>query len=183
MNDNKIKKYNDMIYSSRPVKFTEYITNQYDKIHDELYTDALNKFLDDVSNNIDKFEQFKNYSDKTDIIENTKIFEIKMKEYWMPSSILVMCKKYPYRRKKYSLEDYWNNYQDKSKIKINNIKLLDEEINDAEILYLDYVNGKAKVESRLNDIQFEIDFDYINEDTKISDEYSLENNFTNKYYN
>ena len=97
MNDNKIKKYNEMIYSSRPVKFTEYITNQYDKIHDELYTDALNKFLDDVSNNIDKFEQFKNYSDKTDIIENTKIFEIKMKEYWMPSSILVMCKKYPYR--------------------------------------------------------------------------------------
>ena len=80
MNDNKIKKYNEMIYSSRPVKFTEYITNQYDKIHDELYTDALNKFLDDVSNNIDKFEQFKNYSDKTDIIENTKIFEIKMKE-------------------------------------------------------------------------------------------------------
>ena len=60
---------------------------------------------------------------------------------------------------------------------------MDEEINDAEILYLDYVNGKAKVESRLNDIQFEIDFDYINEDTKISDEYSLENNFTNKYYN
>ena len=71
MNDNKIKKYNEMIYSSRPVKFTEYITNQYDKIHDELYTDALNKFLDDVSNNIDKFEQFKNYSDKKDIIEKS----------------------------------------------------------------------------------------------------------------
>lgn len=182
MNDNKIKKYNNLIYASRPVKFSEYINSQYDKIHDELYLDALNKFLDDVDNNKDKYGQFKNYTDKNDIIENTKIIEIKMKEYWIPSSIIVICKKYPYKRKKYSLEPYWNTYQDKSKIQVSNIKMLDEEINDAEILYLDYINGKAKVESRMNDIQFNVDFEYITEDTMISEEYSLENNFTNKYY-
>ena len=61
--------------------------------------------------------------------------------------------------------------------------MLSDDIVDAEIIGLNYVTGKATLESRLNGITFEVDFDYINEDTLVSDEYSLKNTFTNKYYN
>lgn len=176
----KLHNYDNLIYSSRPVKFSEYINHKYDKIHNQLYLDALNKFLSDES--ILKYKQFSTFKNLEDIKMNTKIVEIKNDEYWQPSHILVMSKKYPYYQHKYDLKKYWNTFQDKSFQKIVDIKMLPDDIVDAEIIGLNYVTGKATLESRLNGITFEVDFDYINEDTLVSDEYSLKNTFTNKYY-
>lgn len=179
--NNNINNYNNLLYNSRPVKFNEFINNQYNKIHNELYLDALNKFLSDEK--ILKSEQFVIYNGDLDsIMNNTKIIEIKNSEYWQPSSILVISKKYPFYQKKYDLSEYWNNFQDKSNIKISDIRMTKDDIKDPEIVFLNYVSGKAKIESRLNNITFDVDFNYIDENTMIGDDYSLSNTFTNKYY-
>ena len=180
---NNIHNYNDLIYKSRPVKFDEYMNNKYNKIHNQLYLDALNKFLQDED--ILSYKQFnegEGFKSLEDIKENTKIIELKNLEFWQPSSILVISKKYPFTQVKYDLEKYWNKFQDKSNKQINNIKLIQDEILDAEIIYLNYISGKATVESRLNDIKFDVDFEYIDNKTKIGDDYSLKDTFTNKYY-
>lgn len=176
MNNNRIRQYNDMIYETRPVKYSEYVSNKYNDIHAQLYNDALNKFLKELKNK----EEFLGWTD--DQIENDiKIIEIKNTEYWKPSSVIIMKKVYPFSKHKYSLSDYWNNYQQKEYKNIDDLKILNEKLLAPEILSLDYIRGKAKIECRQQGVEFEVDFDYINDNTLVSEEYSLNNTFSYKY--
>ena len=99
-----------------------------------------------------------------------RIIEIKNDEYWQPSSIIVISTVSPYTKKIESLDKYWNNTQSKSDLNISDIKLTDYDINDAEILEINYVSGKARLRSKLNDMEFEVPFEYLNDNIDVSND-------------
>lgn len=165
-----------MIYETRPVKYSEFVSNKYNDIHAQLYNDALSNFLKDLN----KKDEFLDWTEEQ-IETDTKIIEIKNTEYWKPSSVMIIKKIYPFTKYKYDLSEYWNNYQHKEDKKIDDLKILNEKLLAPEILNLDYIRGKAKIECRQQGVEFEVDFDYIDKDTLVSEEYSLDNTFSYKY--
>lgn len=113
-----------------------------------------------------------------------KFIEIKNNEYWKPSSVYVIGAKYPYNKTVVNLEKYWNMYQNKNIFDINKLKIIkDENILDSQIEELNYLTGKAKMYSKSADLTYEVDFDYINENTNVDNDILLENTFTYKYRN
>ena len=115
----------------------------------------------------DLFNILKKYFLKTH-----RIVELKNEEYYMPSLVVIFYLYKPFHKVgPYSLEEYW-----KSEFVTNtmgNKREIDEEENleDLEITNIDYVRGKADLESRLTGIKTQIDFDEINNDIAISDDY------------
>lgn len=117
----------------------------------------------------------KNYKD------SHKFIEIKKDEYFAPSDVIVINVKFPYERKKYNLSNYWNTITEKRNNKdVSLMQFSDETVKYAELVYIDYVNGKCKFKSKLTGEEFWTTFDYINEDTKISDSLSLKDTFMYK---
>lgn len=104
---------------------------------------------------------------------NHKVIEIKNDEYWMPSSIIIISNVSPYTKKVESLEKYWNNIQSKDDLNVSDIKLTDYDINDAEIIDINYVSGKAQLRSKLNDMKFEVPFEYINKNLDVNEKMIL----------
>ena len=104
---------------------------------------------------------------------NHKVIEIKNDEYWMPSSIIIISNVSPYTKKVESLEKYWNNIQSKDDLNVSDIKLTDYDINDAEIIGINYVSGKAQLRSKLNDMKFEVPFEYINKNLDVNEKMIL----------
>lgn len=186
MNDsNIIKQYNDLVYDSRPVSLTEFMSNKYNIVHQQLFDDAITSYLKDNHNVL--------YNDISEEIaediaikmfkQQNKIIEIKGSEYWMPSSILIITKKFPYKKKRVDLTKYWNLYQEHSDKNYNDIKVSPENMKDSEVFYIDYVNGIAHMRSRLNNVEFEVPFEYLNNETKVADDYTLSNTFTSMLQN
>lgn len=116
--------------------------------------------------------QFKEYAMSL-YKKNHKIVEIKNSEYWMPSSIVIISNVSPYVKRTLSLEKYWNNLQSKDEYNISDIKLTDYQVNDSELIELNYVKGIAKMRSKQNDMIFEVPFEYLNRNIDVSDEMSL----------
>lgn len=112
-----------------------------------------------------------------------KIIEIKNSEYWQPSAIVIIGKKYPYNKAHINLKPWWNWYQSKSDKKISDIKITQEMINDSELVFLDYVKGIAYMKTKLDGIEYEVDFDFLDDNITVSDEYSLKDTFTYKINN
>ena len=112
-----------------------------------------------------------------------RFLEIKNSEYWQPSSIIIIGNNRPYSKHSVFLGPYWNYNQSKEELDIKNVKIKNNPINDAEITYLDYINGIAYMRSRLTGEEFKIGFEYLNEDTEVSDELSLRDTFTYKLQN
>ena len=57
--------------------------------------------------------------------------------------------------------------------------LFDEDtLKYAEIIYIDYINSKCKFKSKLTGEEFWVDFNYINNNTKLSQNMKLDNTFT-----
>lgn len=113
-----------------------------------------------------------------------KFIEIKNNEYWKPSSVYIIGAKYPYNKYVVNLEKYWNNYQNKEIFDINKLKIIkDENILDSQIEELNYLTGKAKMYSKSADLTYEVDFDYIDENTNVDNDILLQNTFTYKYRN
>ena len=117
------------------------------------------------------------------IIENYKksntILEKAQEEYYLPSSIIIYGKKYPHRKKYIDLTPYWSNYNDHSDINVEDIKIIGEQINDFEIKDINYVDGSMKMYSKLHDFNYIVNKKYINENTKIDDEF-INNTFIQK---
>lgn len=163
-NDNGLKiniNVNDFNYN----EFNSAI-NEYSNTDDNL-TNTINAYKDIV------YKLYKKYH---------KIIEIKNSEYWMPSNIRIIDKLPPYKRTTIDLTKYWNNIQSNEEYNISNIKIINNDINDSEITDIDYINGKAKMRSRNNDIDFEVPFKYLDENTNISEEMILKNAFETKYH-
>ena len=139
-------------------------------------------------------KQYMNYESNTllqlykDMICNLykkyhKIIEIKNSEYWMPSSIKIINKIPPYTKINVDLTKYWNMIQSNNTSKLSDLKITKENMLDSELIGLNYVNGKAKVQSRTNDTIYEVPFKYLDETVNVSDEMILSNSFISKYNN
>lgn len=147
------------------------ITNIKDQLNDLMNT--TNKTLTD---NIR--EVCKNY-----FINSHKIIEIKNSEYWQPSTIVIIGKRRPYRKTNIDLTPWWNYYQSKQDKNIKDIKITKEVLQDSELVFLDYVKGIAYMRTKLDGIEYTVDFDFLDENINISDEYSLKDTFTSKIIN
>lgn len=163
-----IKNYNDLMYDSSPVKFNDYINNKYNIIHKELYECALKKLFNNLNIN------------ENIINDKYKIIEIKNKEFFMPSSIILIDREFPFKKEIYDLTQYWPEYIF-NKNNYNDINYNIEKYNDLEIVYIDYVKGIVIMESRYNNIKINVSFDLIDyNNIKIGESYSLKNLFSNK---
>ena len=112
-----------------------------------------------------------------------KIIEIKNSEYWMPSNIRIINKIPPYKKYNVDLSEYWNNIQSNNEYNLKEIKLTNNDNTlDSEIIDINYVNGKAKIQSRTTDIIYEVPFKYLDTDTDVSDEMILRKSFETKYH-
>jgi hypothetical protein len=178
--EDKVVKYDKLDYKSGPVKVSDYISNKYDYIHNVLYLDALKGLYIDLKQKYENTNN-NNYPFLTfeDFLAKNNIIEIKKKEYFLPSVVIIRSKTFPYIEKKYSLDDYWNAYQFMKNIKKETTILYPEDIkNDAEMIYIDYVKGKAKMRSKSSGEEYWISFEFIDCDTPISlDELSLNKTF------
>ena len=110
-----------------------------------------------------------------------KIIEIKNSEYWMPSHTRIINKIPPYKKINVDLSKYWNMIQSNNESKLSDLKITKENMLDSELIELNYVNGKAKVQSRINDTTYEVPFKYLDETVNVSDEMILSNSFITKY--
>ena len=112
-----------------------------------------------------------------------RFFEIKNDEYWKPSSVMIIGVMHPYTKKTIDLDEWWNYYQEKKQQSISKIKLLEDQINDSEVIYINYVTGKAKMRSKLEGIEYDVDFDYLSDETEVADEYTLSDTFSARLKN
>ena len=172
---NNIKNYTGIGVNLGPVHASDLISNKYAIVHEKLYRTALNSLISEIKSEDETVDDFK---------KTHKCIEIKHDEYLKPSDVLIVNTQYPFGRKKYDLTDYWNTVPEKRTSKDMSLLHVDEDtIKYAELVYIDYIQGKCKFRSKLNGEEFWTGFDYINEDTIISDDFSLENTFTYKLQN
>jgi hypothetical protein len=112
-----------------------------------------------------------------------KIIEIKNDEYWQPSSIIDISTIRPYKKTIINLEKFWNMSQSYNDIDVYTIMNTSEKLNDCELIGIDYIKGIAKIRSRINDLEYDVPFKYLNEDIDVSDELTLKDTFGFKYNN
>lgn len=168
---NKIKNYNDLIYDTRPVQVSEYLSDKYNIVHKQLFNNAVETYL--KTNNIDNGVFY----------QNNKVIELKNDEYWKPSKLIILSREYEngFTKTVVDLTEYWNtelSFQNKT---YKNIKFDNENINDFEITYIDYVKGKATIKSKTTDKEYKIDFDDIDSNMGISDELVMNDSWSQLY--
>ena len=132
---------------------------------------------------------------KENFRKNVYIIEKYGDEYWEPASIIIfhnMGKMLDYYESNYlhickqevSLETWWNHTQDKNKYKPQDVKVVRERLSNPQVKYLNYISGKAIMNDKSEpNLDFNIDFDILNEKTNISDEYLLKELFRTKLKN
>ena len=217
INNLQTKHHNDMLYDSRPVKFTEYMTNKYNILHERIYKYSLDAFIEDWLSTKSKMLAAKeNYASEelylngcnsfvqknpnmkytcgkfvfdVNSVEEFKqhsfIYEIMPAEYWQPSRLKIVTKyislSSPNLTWNVNLVSYWNIYQSKLFKNISTKKVSQENYSDAKVTNLDYLRGKATMYSKNADVEYEVDFDYLDDTVDIDDDYSLSNTFYAKY--
>ena len=178
------KTYDKLSYSKGKITYHDYVTNKLDNVHNMLFDDALQKYMLEHGYN--------------DLKQKYRIIDIKREIYFEPS-IAKLIPKHNIDDKKLNidLEKYWNNdyivknifldyrvkpiannlaeYGDISRQDTQDIN--NARIYDAEIIEWDYVRGRAKLRSRVWNIEFYVDYKYINSDVKESDSLSIDNLF------
>ena len=190
------KTYDKLSYSKGKITYHDYVTNKLDNVHNMLFDDALQKYmLDNLWR--DSKEEFYEHG-YNDLKQKYRIIDIKREIYFEPS-VAKLIPKHNIDGKKLNidLEKYWNNdyivknifldyrvkpiannlaeYGDISRqdtMDINNARIY-----DAEIIEWDYVRGRAKLRSRVWNIEFYIDYKYINSDVKEAESLSIDNTF------
>lgn len=149
-----------------PRKYTELVNDIPNKVHDKLFNDAIKKLIADL----DDYDLggFKPGDDETweDII--LSIREIPYSEYFTASDVSITFKKYDsegrpgIKKFRFDLAPYWGNCYDKKDNSSADVKYDKEIPNDVEIVKYDYIKGKATVRSKLEDIEYDVDFDELN---------------------
>ena len=189
--------YDKLSYSKGKITYHDYVTNKLDNVHNMLFDDALQKYMLDKLW-IDSKEEFYEHG-YNELKQKYRIIDIKREIYFEPS-VAKLIPKYNIDDKKLNidLEQYWNNdyvvknifldyrvkpiannlaeYGDISRQDTTNIN--NARIYDAEIIEWDYVRGRAKLRSRVWNIEFYIDYKYINSDVKEAESLSIDSTFT-----
>lgn len=114
-----------------------------------------------------------------DFLSTHRIVEIQNEEYYKASKIIIYNKYFPFNKRIVDLTPYWNNYQFYDNKNIEDIKVTEENKNDSYITDIDYIHGKVKMYSKINDMSYDVDFDYVKNNTEIDDSI-LRNTFTYK---
>ena len=182
-------KYNKQIYPSGPVSFNEFMTNKYEVVHQQIYSNALAKLIQRIAHDNGKSEE--------DIRHDFKFNEIRANEYWEISKIIITVLSTNYadysinghkcikgHKIRYTFtEEEWNNeYCNRDKDDVVTIKNTLEKIQDPEVIYIDYIKGMVTIQSRIDDITFDVPFSFLNADIKISEDYSLDGTILRKIY-
>ena len=178
------KTYDKLSYSKGKITYHDYVTNKLDNVHNMLFDDALQKYILEHGYN--------------DLKQKYRIIDIKREIYFEPS-VAKLIPKHNIDDKKLNidLEQYWNNdyivknifldyrvkpiannlaeYGDISRQDAKDIN--NARIYDAEIIEWDYVRGRAKLRSRVWNIEFYVDYKYINSDVKEAESLSIDNTF------
>ena len=190
------KTYDKLSYSKGKITYHDYVTNKLDNVHNMLFDDALQKYMLDKLWR-DSKEEFYEHG-YNDLKQKYRIIDIKREIYFEPS-VAKLIPKHNIDNKKLNidLEQYWNNdYIVKNIFLDYRVKPIannlaeygdtyrqdTEDINnaciyDAEIIEWDYVRGRAKLRSRVWNIEFYIDYKYINSDVKEAESLSIDNTF------
>lgn len=178
--ENKIITYNDMFYKSGPVRAFDYVSDKYNDIHRQIYNKALKQLI-----NTELVGENKLVETLEELNKNYTFIELKKDEYYLPSRVIVKKTTAPFNSKIYDLTEYWDDYEFKEEFKDLSEYWIDEDsVRDAELIYIDYINGKGKFRSKYTQKEFWVDFKFINNDTRISkDDFSLANTFTYKLNN
>lgn len=146
-----------------PLTVSEYINNSTERIHKQLFDaaiEAYKKDMDDAGTPID---------------EKSNIIEVRNKVYYLPSSIYII--KEGKKSKLISLDKYWNNFF-RDYLKNTYIPCIkDVDIENAELIYIDYLKGIARFRDKIENIEFEVDIKNINENTFVAEDYVLSNTF------
>ena len=188
--------YDKLSYSKGKITYHDYVTNKLDNVHNMLFDDALQKYMLDKLW-IDSKEEFYEHG-YNELKQKYRIIDIKREIYFEPS-VAKLIPKHNIDDKKLNidLEQYWNNdyvvknifldyrvkpiannlaeYGDTYRQDTTNIN--NARIYDAEIIEWDYVRGRAKLRSRVWNIEFYVDYKYINSDVKEAESLSIDNTF------
>ena len=189
-------KTNDKLsYSKGKITYHDYVTNKLDNVHNMLFDDALQKYM---LENLwrDSKEEFYEHG-YNDLKQKYRIIDIKREIYFEPSVAKLIPKHNIDEKLNIDLEKYWNNdyivknifldyrvkpiannlaeYGDISRQDTQDIN--NACIYDAEIIEWDYVRGRAKLRSRVWNIEFYVDYKYINSDVKETESLSIDNTF------
>lgn len=183
------KTYDKLSYSKGKITYHDYVTNKLDNVHNMLFDDALQKYMLEHGYN--------------DLKQKYRIIDIKREIYFEPS-VAKLIPKHNIDDKKLNIDltQYWNNdyivknifldYRVKpiannfAEYRFRLAKDIPQQdttdiknacIYDAEIIEWDYVRGRAKLRSRVWNIEFYVDYKYINSDVKESDSLSIDNLF------
>lgn len=190
------KTYDKLSYSKGKITYHDYVTNKLDNVHSMLFDDALQKYMLDKLWR-DSEEEFYEHG-YNDLKQKYRIIDIKREIYFEPS-VAKLIPKHNIDSKKLNidLEKYWNNdYIVKNIFLDYRVKPIannlaeygdtyrqdTQDINnaciyDAEIIEWDYVRGRAKLRSRVWNIEFYVDYKYINSDVKEAESLSIDNTF------
>lgn len=189
------KTYDKLSYSKGKITYHDYVTNKLDNVHNMLFDDALQKYMLDKLW-IDSKEEFYEHG-YNELKQKYRIIDIKREIYFEPSVAKLIPKHNIDEKLNIDLTQYWNNdyvvknifldyrvkpiannlaeYGDISRqdtMDINNARIY-----DAEIIEWDYVRGRAKLRSRVWNIEFYVDYKYINSDVKEAESLSIDNTF------
>ena len=156
-----------------PRKYTELANDVPNRVHKELYNAAIEKLIDDLDN----------YTDVNGVIEKPEgaswtdliisIIEMPYTEYWRASDVVITFRYFhksestgqmiPKLKKfTFDLTPYWGNCYTKDIYNSSAVKFDKNIPNDTEIVKYDYIRGRAVVRSKLEDIEYDVDFDEIN---------------------
>ncbi len=111
--------------------------------------------------------------------DDLDIIEHRDKSYKKAPVCIFRTKKFPYKQWKVDMDPYWNNtyikhYDDVTTINFNNY-----EDKDKKVTYADYVNGKVKMESKLNGTTEYVSFERTDGDINLdTEEFSIKNTLT-----
>lgn len=156
-----------------PRKYTELANDVPNRVHKELYNAAIEKLIDDLDNYTDVNGIIKKPDDTswTDLI--ISIIEMPYTEYWRASDVVITFRYFPksestgqmipkLKKFTFDLTPYWGNCYTKDTYNSSAVKFDKNIPNDTEIVKYDYIRGRAVVRSKLEDIEYDVDFDEIN---------------------
>lgn len=159
-------KYDSLIPSESYLQTSsELVSGKAEDIHQQAYDIALSNWLQD----------HKEYK------EGHTITEIRKKDFTEAPSILVTSSKYPFKKKTFSLKEYWKEitFSKRKENQWKEMQVDEEGIEDAQIVHIDYVRGKVKMESKMTGNEIEVGLDAINAYTPVDDDkMGLTNTFT-----
>lgn len=165
----KISNTDNLIYSNMVSSIFDISTNKNNKIHNELFDYAL---LSYIKANLP-------YTTIDELKSDYIIIEKTTNNFLLPSKVILKMNKKPFTILNVDLKDYWPKYQFVGNL--DDIKIInkDEDFGENKLINIDYVRGKATLKNTFTDISFEVPLNNINANTKVSEEMSLSDTFTN----